>query len=180
MPIYIAGLVVMDRNDNCWCGSGKKWKKCHFPQVNQSFEATQRTYLRQWGIVLKTKPQIDGIRRACQVTSIILKELAKAAVAGVTTLELDMLSRELHKKMNAIPACLGYGDPPFPATICTSLNEVICHGIPSKRKLIDGDILNIDVSCIVDGYYGDTSCMVMVGNVSKEKRTLVEVTQRMP
>ena len=72
------------------------------------------------------------------------------AQAGITTLELDELSRKLHKERHAIPAPLNYGEPPFPKTICTSLNEVICHGIPDERPLVEGDILNIDVSCIVD------------------------------
>jgi len=94
----------------------------------------------------------------------------------VTTLELDELSRRLHKEFNAIPAPLGYGSPPFPASICTSLNEVICHGIPDKRPLQDGDILNIDVSCIVDGFFGDCSRMVTIGKTSEEKQRVTEVS----
>jgi len=98
-------------------------------------------------------------------------------VAGVTTQELDELSRKLHKEHHAIAAPLNYGEPPFPKTICTSLNEVICHGIPGQRLLIEGDILNIDVSCIVDGYFGDTSRMVAVGAVSQEKQLVIDVSK---
>jgi methionyl aminopeptidase len=84
---------------------------------------------------------------------------------------------QLHKEYNAIPAPLGYGHPPYKKTICVSLNEVICHGIPnSKTVLKDGDILNIDVSCIVDGYFGDCSAMVAIGEVDSEKRNVMQTS----
>ncbi len=163
------------RNDPCWCGSGRKWKKCHYPKL-PSTQDIAKQYLLQYGIILKTPEQIAKIRTACQVTARILDALCKHAKKGVTTLELDELSRKLHKEANATPAPLGYGSPPYPKSICTSLNEVICHGIPDTRPLQEGDILNIDVSCIVDGYFGDCSRMVMIGAVSEEKRRVVEVS----
>ncbi len=141
------------RNDPCWCGSGKKWKKCHYPQMPTTSLAEK--YFKQYGIVLKTPEQIEGIRRACRITAEILDELCKHARAGVTTQELDDLSQKLHKERGVIPAPLHYGHPPYPKTICTSLNEVICHGIPDSRPLQNGDIMNIDVSCIWKGYYGE-------------------------
>lgn len=165
---------MISRNDPCWCGSQQKWKKCHYPALPLKSEA--QLYLKKYGIILKTEEQIQKISTACQVTVKILDALCKAAVAGVTTQALDDLSRELHRKEGAIPAPLGYGNPPFPKSICTSLNEVICHGIPDQRPLQDGDILNIDVSCIVDGCFGDASRMVMIGNVSPEKKHVVEVS----
>ncbi|MDE3047767.1 MAG: methionyl aminopeptidase [Verrucomicrobiota bacterium] len=165
----------MTRNDPCWCGSGQKWKKCHYPKLPEG-PALAREYLTKYGIVLKTPEQIDKIRTACQVTAKILDALCKAAVEGVTTLELDELSRELHKKAGATPAPLGYGSPPYPKTICTSLNEVICHGIPDKRPLQEGDIVNIDVSCIVDGFFGDSSRMVCIGQLSEEKERVVRTS----
>ncbi len=169
---------MISRNDPCWCGSGNKWKKCHYPSTGVAGATTPlaKHYLNHYGIILKTPEQIEGIRRACHVTAKILDALCKHAKAGVTTEELDQLSRVLHKEYNAIPADLNYGDPPYPKTICTSLNEVICHGIPDNRKLIEGDILNIDASSIVDGYFGDCSRMVMIGEVSEEKRRVVEVS----
>jgi methionyl aminopeptidase len=166
---------MIERNDPCWCGSGKKWKKCHYP-APPTVESDAKRYLTQYGILLKTPEQIEKIYRACQVTAKILDALCKHAKAGVTTEALDELSRKLHKEEGAIPADLGYGHPPYTKTICTSINEVICHGIPDKRPLQEGDIVNIDVSSIVDGFFGDSSQMVMIGNVSEEKRRAVEVS----
>ncbi len=168
---------MISRNDPCWCGSGLKWKKCHYPQLSATpHSSLGRHYLKEYGILLKTPEQIEKIRRACQVTAQVLEALCKKAQAGVTTQELDEYSRQLHREKNAIPAPLNYGDPPFPKTICTSLNEVICHGIPDKRPLIEGDILNIDVSCIVDGYFGDCSRMVAIGRISEEKQRVIDVS----
>ncbi len=169
---------MITRNDPCWCGSGQKWKKCHYPQLPIAPGGLQaKHYLRDFGIMLKTPEQIDKIRNACKVTAQILDELCKHAKEGVTTLELDELSRKLHKQARAIPAPLNYGHPPYPKTICTSLNEVICHGIPDTRPLQKGDILNIDVSCIVDGYFGDASRMVTIEPIAQDKRLVVDVSQ---
>lgn len=168
---------MITRNDLCWCGSGKKWKKCHYPQMpSQSQNALARQYHKQYGILLKSPEQIEKIRIACQVTAKILDALCRHAKAGITTLELDELSRKLHQEYHAIPAPLGYGEPPFPKTICTSLNEVICHGIPDERPLQDGDILNIDVSSIVDGFFGDCSRMVAIGKISPDKQKVIDVS----
>ncbi len=166
---------MISRNDLCWCGSEKKWKKCHYPEYAPGGPIAS-TYLQKYGIILKSEFQIQKIRAACQITAKILDTICAHAKKGVTTLELDELSQELHKTAGVIPAPLGYGEPPFPKTICTSLNEVICHGIPDKRPLQDGDILNIDVSCILDGFFGDASRMVMIGDVSLDKRLVVEVS----
>ncbi len=168
---------MISRNDLCWCGSQKKWKKCHYPQMPSfSSEDIAKQYLSKYGIRLKTFEQIAKIRTACRITAEILDILCKSAKRGVSTEQLDLLSRELHRERRVIPAPLGYGDPPFPKSICTSLNEVICHGIPNARPLEDGDILNIDVSCIADGYFGDCSRMVKIGKVSPEKEKVVDVS----
>lgn len=164
----------MERNDPCWCGSGLKWKKCHYPKSPTNSLAAE--YKKQYGIILKTKEQIEGIRRACQLASSILDKTCKMAKAGVTTNELNDFAHKLHIEAGAIPATLGYGNPPFTKSICTSLNEVICHGIPNNTPLKEGDIMNIDVTAILDGYYGDLSRMVMIGNVSEEKKRVVEVS----
>ncbi|OGN65127.1 MAG: type I methionyl aminopeptidase [Chlamydiae bacterium RIFCSPHIGHO2_12_FULL_49_9] len=165
----------MSRNDLCWCGSGKKWKKCHYPNA-PDLAALNKQYKAKYGIFIKTPEQIEGIKAACLVTAEILDALCRHAKAGITTLELDELSRKLHKEKGATPAPLGYGSPPYPKTICTSLNEVICHGIPDQRPLQTGDILNIDVSCILDGYFGDCSRMVAIGPVSEDKKRVMDAS----
>lgn len=167
---------MISRNDPCWCGSGKKWKKCHYPQKPEM--SPEEKYKKKHGIILKTPEQIKGIRIACQCARNILEALCEASKEGVTTNEIDVLSMQLHKKANAKPAPLHYGSPPFPKSICTSLNEMICHGIPNDVPLKSGDIMNIDVSCIVNGYYGDCSNMVMIGDVSEEKKHLVDVAHQ--
>ncbi len=167
---------MIQRNDPCWCGSGQKWKKCHYPVIPQAHNLAH-DYQKQYGILLKTPEQIEGIRNSCKLAASILKATCKMAKAGVTTNQLNDFADELHRKAHAIPAPLGYGHPPFPKSICTSLNEVICHGIPDDQPLIEGDIVNIDVTCILNGYYGDCSAMVEIGNVSEEKRLVVEVSK---
>jgi methionyl aminopeptidase len=166
---------MITRNDPCWCGSGQKWKKCHYPRLPTDGDLAKQ-YLLTYGILLKPPDQIEKIRTACRITSRILDQICQAAKVGVTTLELDELSRELHKEMGAVPAPLNYGSPPYPKTICTSLNEVVCHGIPDQRALQEGDIMNIDVSCIVDGYFGDSSRMVTIGEVAEDKKRVVDVS----
>lgn len=167
---------MIQRNDPCWCASGLKWKKCHYPQPSPNHSPLAEQYLHKYGIILKTPEQIAKIRRACSVSATILDALCKAAAIGVTTNDLDRLSTRLHEEMGAIPAALGYGTPPFPKGICTSLNEVICHGIPDDRPLQEGDIVNIDVASIVDGYFGDCSRMVILGNVPEPKQRVVSVS----
>lgn len=167
------------RNDPCWCGSGKKWKKCHYPEKAAVSEEQKRAeyYLKNYQIILKTPEQIAGIRRACQLTTHILDEICKRAQVGVTTNELDAMAVQLHKEANALSAPYHYGEPPFPKSICTSLNEVICHGIPNDIPLKEGDIMNIDVSAILDGYYGDTSRMVKIGHISPERQLVYDVSR---
>jgi methionyl aminopeptidase len=170
--------MIINRNDPCWCGSGQKWKKCHYPLTGASdFNETARAYKKQYGIILKTPEQITGIRRSCKLAAAILEKVCRMAKAGVTTNQLNDFANELHTKAGAVPAPLGYGDPPFPKSICTSLNEVICHGIPDDLQLGEGDILNIDVTCILDGYYGDCSAMVAIGKISPDKERVIDVSK---
>lgn len=170
--------LMISRNDPCWCGSNLKWKKCHYPHpAPTDFATLAKQYRERYKILLKTPEQIAKIRKACQVTAKILDTLCRAAQAGVTTLELDELSHKLHKEAGATPAPFNYGNPPYPKSICTSLNEVICHGIPDERPLQEGDIMNIDVSSIVDGAFGDSSRMILIGNVSEEKKRVVDVSR---
>lgn len=168
---------MIGRNDLCWCGSGKKWKKCHFPATENILKAPDLKvkYNKQYGILIKSDKEIEGIRRSGHLAARILDETCRMAKEGVTTQELNDFAEKLHKDAGALAAPLGYGEPPFPRSICTSLNDVICHGIPDEIPLEEGDILNIDVTCILDGYYGDCSRMVMIGEVDEEKRNVVDV-----
>ncbi|MDX8431327.1 MAG: methionyl aminopeptidase [Candidatus Algichlamydia australiensis] len=168
----------MQRNDPCWCGSEKKWKKCHYPEGTPlSFEELRREYAKKYQIRIKTAEEIAGIKKACKLSAEILQKLLEACREGVTTNEIDALSLKLHADAGATPAPLGYGSPPFPKSICTSLNEVICHGIPDDVPLKNGDILNIDTSCILNGYYGDCSEMAIIGEISEEKQLVIDVSR---
>lgn len=168
---------MISRNDPCWCGSGLKWKKCHFPTPPAtSPKNLSAQYLKQFGILIKTPEQITGIRRASKLAASILDQACKMAKAGVTTEEIDDFIHDLNLKAGATPATLGYGDPPYTKSSCISLNEVICHGIPDKTKLKEGDILNIDVTSKLNGYFGDCSRMVIIGKTTDEKQRVVDVS----
>ncbi|MEI8365246.1 MAG: methionyl aminopeptidase [Parachlamydiaceae bacterium] len=171
---------MISRNEPCWCGSGKKWKHCHFPKEGTihvpSTEDIKSQYFRKYHIRLKTEEEIEGIRRACKLTSEILDKTCAMAKEGVTTQELNDYAHQLHLEAGATPAPFHYGEPPFPKSICTSINEVICHGIPGPTTLSEGDIVNIDLSCLLNGYYGDCSRMVTIGTVSPERQLVVDVS----
>lgn len=172
---------MIGRNDSCWCGSNEKWKKCHYPQLSPSPSSLTFTsdlkneYLHKHHILLKDKKQIDKIRAACRLASKILDATCALAKVGVVTQELNEYAHRLHIEAGATPAPLNYGSPPFPKSICTSINEVICHGIPNDTPLKEGDILNVDVTCILDGYFGDCSRMVTIGQINPERQLVVDV-----
>lgn len=164
----------MRRNDPCWCGGPKKWKQCHWPDSEP--RDTRESLARAWGVCLKNQGQLAGIRRACQIAAQILDELCERAVVGVSLMDLESHCRQRHRDLGATPAPLHYGDPPFPASLCISINEVVCHGIPNERRLRPGDILNIDVTSIKDGYFGDCSRMVLLEPCSPDRRLVARVS----
>ncbi|MBB3167846.1 type I methionyl aminopeptidase [Simiduia aestuariiviva] len=126
---------------------------------------------------IRTPDEIAKMRIAGRMAAECLEMIEPHVVPGVTTEALDKLIHDhIVEKQNAIPACLGYKG--FPKSVCTSVNEVICHGIPSEKKVLKkGDIINIDVTVIYDGYFGDTSKMYFVGDVPSHAQRLVQVTQ---
>lgn len=127
-------------------------------------------------IIIKTPEQIDGIRKSCKLAGQTLEYIAPFIQAGVSTEFLDQKIEAFMRENGAIPATLGYGG--YPKSSCISLNEVVCHGIPSKNTILkDGDILNVDVTTILNGYYGDTSRMFTIGEVSPVALDLIEVTK---
>jgi methionyl aminopeptidase len=167
------------RNDPCWCGSGKKYKKCHLREDRnrrrgRSSPGASRVPDEQ-RILLKSRAQIEGIRRASRLTREILEGLQERVREGVTTGEIDAWVQAVLAERGARSATLGYKG--FPRSCCVSVNEVICHGIPGERVFAGGDIVNVDVTSVLDGYYGDASNMYLVGDVSDEARRLVEVTR---
>lgn len=169
---------MSNRNDPCWCNSGKKWKKCHYPEISPIKKTQQlsKEYEKRYEILIKNDSQIEGIRRSGKLAAQILDATCQLAKEGITTAELNDFAHKMHLDAGAIPAPLNYGHPPFPKSICTSLNNVICHGIPNETPLVQGDILNIDVTCILNGYYGDCSQMVTIGKVSEESQRVVDVS----
>jgi methionyl aminopeptidase len=113
--------------------------------------------------------------RACRIVVDALDALEAAAVAGVTTREMDKIAREHIERAGARPAFLGYRG--YPATLCISVNEEVVHGIPGARKLRDGDIVGLDLGCVVDGFFGDAARTVAVGRISEEAERLMRVTR---
>ena len=134
-------------------------------------------------IKLRTEDEIARMRTAGRLAASVLDMIGAYVAPGVTTDELDRICHDfIVGELKAIPAPLNYsnapGQPPFPKSICTSVNHVVCHGIPSEHKVLKrGDVLNIDVTVIKDGYHGDTSKMYFVGEPSVLARRLVEITQ---
>ncbi|MDP4010168.1 MAG: type I methionyl aminopeptidase [Candidatus Shapirobacteria bacterium] len=127
-------------------------------------------------IIIKTTTQIEGIRKSSKLAAETLNYLTPFVKPGVTTQYLNDLAHKYIVDHKAIPAPLGYGG--FPKSICTSVNEVVCHGIPSEEEVLkDGDIVNLDITTILNGYHGDTSATVPVGNISREAKLLVERTK---
>lgn len=133
-------------------------------------------YKKKSGIIIKSLKQIEGIRAASKLAAETLKYLGQFAQPGITTALIDKKCDEFIRDNNAISATKGYGG--YPAHCCTSVNEVVCHGIPGPYELKEGDILNIDVTPILNGYYGDTSRMFAIGEISDDAKKLIEVTRQ--
>lgn len=126
--------------------------------------------------LVKTPEQIEGIRRAGVVNTGVLDEVAKHIRAGMSTLEIDEICMKYCEEHNATPACLNYEG--FPKSVCTSINEVVCHGIPKAEDILqEGDIINVDFTTILDGYYADASRMFIIGKTTPEKEQLVRVAK---
>jgi methionyl aminopeptidase len=168
-------MSILSRNDICWCGSGKKYKKCHMDQDIFISNIENKVGYKIPRDIMKTEEQIEGIRKSCKLTHEILDMVSEKIKVGVTTNEINTWVHEYTVEHNAYPAPLGYGG--FPKSVCTSINDVICHGIPDDTVLKDGDIVNVDVTCILDGYYGDANRMYIIGEASKEAIDLVRVSK---
>ena len=167
---------VPGRNEPCWCGSGKKYKKCH-ASID---ERLQECYLNGQEVIyrhlLKTPEDIEGIKRSAAINIGVLDMVGEHIAPGVTTAEVDQWIYDYTVEHGGIPADLNYEG--FPKSVCTSINDVVCHGIPSERDVLqEGDIVNVDCSTILDGYFSDSSRMFCIGEVSPERQKLVDVTR---
>lgn len=164
------------RNDACWCGSGKKYKSCHlaFDQKIEKYEMMGHEVPEH--NMIKTPAQIEGIRHAGVINNQILDIVGENIKAGMSTEDINTLVHENTIRLGGIPAPLNFEG--YPKSVCTSINEVVCHGIPDKDRILkDGDIINVDVTTIVNGYYADASRMYCIGTVSEEAEKLVRVTK---
>lgn len=169
-------MMKLGRNDLCWCGSGKKYKKCH-----SDFDSRLEMYRCQGASVptrkiIKNQEQIQGIRESGKINIAILDYISENIREGITTEQIDRWVYEQTLGYGAIPAPLNYEG--FPKSVCTSVNDQVCHGIPSDKIILrEGDIINVDVSTIYHGYFSDSSRMFCIGTVSPEKRRLVEIAR---
>ena len=196
-------------NDSCWCGSGKKFKRCHKedefatvvrdaatgrpkPTVHKGKVSAIRSvpahiarpdYVDNGGRpkvtkvpLVKSADTIERMRISCAAAARVLALVGQHVRPGVTTEELDIVAHDAYIAEGGYPSCVTYGK--FPKSICTSVNEVICHGIPDDRALVEGDIVNVDVTIFLNGVHGDTNATFFVGEVDQATRRLVEHTER--
>lgn len=164
------------RNDPCWCGSGKKYKKCHidFDEKIEEFEVAG--HIVPSHEILKNAEQIEKIKESARINIAVLDYVAEHIKAGISTAEIDKWVYDITTQKGGVPAPLNFEG--FPKSVCTSINNEVCHGIPSEDVIIkDGDIINVDVSTNLNGYFSDSSRMFCIGNVSEENRKLVEETK---
>jgi methionyl aminopeptidase len=168
--------MKIGRNDPCWCGSGKKYKQCHEMFDNKIESIRRQGHIVPSHDIIKTPEQIAKIKESAVINRACLDAVAEAIHVGMNTKEIDDIVYDVTTKMGGIPALLNYEG--FPYSVCTSVNDQVCHGFPSKDVILrDGDIINVDCSTILNGYYSDSSRMFLIGDVAPEVRKLVEVTK---
>ena len=191
-------MLRVRANDPCWCSSGRKFKRCHQPSTEPIRPGRvgpprfvpadlERPPYAASGVVerwdespVKTDDVIERLRRTTTAAADVLVTVGAAVSPGVTTDELDALCHDEALARGAYPSPLNYdpaGTNPFPRSICTSVNEVICHGIPDDRRLRDGDIVNLDVTIFREGVHGDTNATFTVGDVDEDSRQLIANTR---
>jgi len=202
-----APAVLPGANDPCWCGSGTKYKKCHrgadAVEARKKGADSQRQGIRP-GVIsprrsvpihiprpdyaetgrpsrsgemsdVKSEEVIARMRRAGKAAAKVLELTGAAVRPGITTDELDAIAHEAYIQLGGYPSTLNYHG--FPKSLCTSVNEVICHGIPDNRTLEEGDIVNLDITIFLEGVHGDCNATFFVGKVDPESERLVRVTR---
>jgi methionyl aminopeptidase len=168
-------LAKVGRNDPCPCGSGLKFKKCCLGKGLPPDGDIEDLYNRKYGIRLKKEPDIESLRRAGRLVVETLDLVESIIRPGLVTEEINSLVHEFTIKNGAIPAPLNYRG--FPKSVCVSVNEVICHGIPGERVLNDGDIVNVDITSILNGYYADANKTYFVGTPGPDARNIVSIAR---
>lgn len=165
--------------DLCWCGSKHAYASCHkdFDKHLKSIKLkTSRGQQRPPRAIIKNEKDIEGIKKSGVINNGALDTIAANICVGMDTETVNLLAHNYIVEHGGIPACLNYEG--FPKSICVSVNDVVCHGIPSRDTVLkDGDIVNVDITTILDGYYADASRMFMIGDVSPKAKRLVEVTK---
>ncbi|MFN3534068.1 MAG: type I methionyl aminopeptidase [Desulfatiglandales bacterium] len=164
-------IANVGRNDPCPCGSGLKYKKCCL----KNDQDMVTLYLEKYGIRLKTDKDVEGIKKCGRLALMILDEVERIIRPGITTEDINGLVHRLTLDAGAYPAPLNYRG--FPKSVCTSVNEEICHGIPGGRVLKDGDIINVDVTPILEGYYADVGKTFFVGQPGLDAQKVVNVAR---
>lgn len=168
-------LEKLGRNLPCWCGSGKKYKACHYNMDTRLESLAQMGEEVPTHKMIKNADQIARIRESCKVNMAVLDAVAKEIGPGMPTSRINEIVNDVTYSMGGIPAPLHYEG--YPYSVCTSVNEQVCHGFPSKHVILqEGDIVNVDCSSILDGYFSDSSRMFLIGEVSEAKKKLVQVT----
>lgn len=167
-------------NDPCWCGSGAKYKKCHMNTDRASGAGSSSKPVKRNPLLLDESER-NAMRKACAFNAELMDEVRKFVKPGIKTIDIDSLVHEYTVSHGHIPATLGYGasggtHPPYPASLCTSVNEVVCHGIPNEYELEDGDIVNCDLTTIVDGWHGDQSETLFIGEVTDQARAVTQAS----
>lgn len=164
----------IQRNDPCWCGSGKKYKKCHLKEdeVKRRFNLSSPN---EQTVINRSEEFIQGMRETCQLAKNTLQMVADNIQIGITTNQINTWVHQYTLDHGAIPAPLNYKG--FPKSTCTSINEVICHGIPDDTILKEGDIINVDVTCNLNGYFGDTSRTFLMGECSEDAKKICSVSE---
>ena len=168
--------IRIGRNDPCWCKSGKKYKQCHMAMDEKIQRIQEEGHIVPDHSIIKNQDQIAGIRQSAKINIAVLDYVSEHIREGITTQQIDEWVYDLTTKMGGIPAPLHYQG--YPKSVCTSIDSQVCHGIPDEKVVLkEGDIINVDCSTILNGYFSDSSRMFCIGEVSPEKKRLVEVAK---
>ena len=169
-------MKALRKDDPCWCNSGKKYCDCHM-EFDRKLDNFKRKFHKvPPRNIIKNEEQLAGMRESSKINIAVLDYVAENIHAGMTTQDIDDLVYQNTTEMGGKPAPLNYEG--FPKSVCTSINEQVCHGIPSKNiQLLDGDIINVDCSTILNGYFSDSSRMFCIGDVKPDVKKLVDVTK---